>query len=129
MTEPVTLNLGGGCKMTVTPQETSTPGLLVHDVPFFDDRTRLIHHSGLLLGLFEQRDWALEAAASMAALVDWSSDTTMVRDGGRQLIWRTVEAIEEAGGTFECSPSGLGAQVLACRSNGCTVPWEGGCGH
>lgn len=129
MSKTLTLNLGGGSTMPVTPQQTETPGLLVHDIPFFDDRTRLVHHSGLLLGIFQQRNWALEAAASMARLIDWASDTAVVRDGGRQLIWRTADAIEEAGGSFECSPSGLAAQVMACRDNGCLTPWEGGCEH
>jgi hypothetical protein len=125
----LTIRLGAGSTATVTPQQTETPGLLVHDIPLFDDRTRLIHHSGLLLGIFERQEQAMRAATSMAGLIDWSADPSAVRAGGRALIWRVIDAVEAEDGLFECSPHGSGMRVLGCRHNGCPAPWEADCGH
>lgn len=125
MSKPLTLNLSGGGTMTVTPMRTETPGLLCHDVPFFDDAVHLIHHTGLLLGKFDEWDQAAQAAAAMAGLADWTAGPKVLRAGGSELIWRTIDAIESAGGRFTSTPGGAGEQVAMCRAHGCTPPWVG----
>jgi hypothetical protein len=125
----LTINLSGGGTMTVTPFQTGTPGLLHHDVPFFDEAVRLIHHTGLLLGKFDEQEQAIQAATAMADLADWSAGPEALRAGGRELIWRTIDAIESAGGSFTATPGGAGEQVAMCRWHGCTPPWETGDAH
>jgi len=125
----LTIKLGGGGTMTVTPFETGTPGLLGHDVPFFDEAIHLIHHTGLLLGKFDEPEHAIQAAKTMAGLADWSAGPEVLRAGGRELIWRTIDAIEAASGSFTATPGGAGEQVAMCRAHGCTPPWETGDAH
>jgi hypothetical protein len=110
----ITLPIGAGSTMTVTAHPTAAPGLVVHDLGLFGDQWRLTHEqSAHMLGGFADYQAAQAAAADLAGAADWTSGPEALQD--EQLIWKAIDAIETAGGTFLARRGGLGERVAAKR--------------
>jgi hypothetical protein len=95
--------------------DTATPGLIVHDYGPDGDLWRLTHEaSANALGGFLEYDDAQDAAAALCDVADWTADAQSLQS--EQVIWKAIDAIEAAGGTFLCRKDGLGEQVAAKRA-------------
>jgi hypothetical protein len=115
MTDTITLDLGAGSTMTVSAYDTPTPGLIVHDYGPFGDQWRLTHEaSRTALGEFQEYDDAQDAAAALCDTADWTAGPEALQDEG--VIWKAIDAIENADGRFLCRKGGLGEQVAAKRT-------------
>lgn len=116
MTDTITFSLGASSMMTVTAHPTATPGLIVHDQGLFGDKWRITHRaSGCHLGEFDEDDYrqAQAAAAALKDVADWTAGPEALQD--ERVIWKAIDAIEAAGGTFLPREGGLGEQVAAKR--------------
>lgn len=115
MTDTITLPCGTNSTMTVTAHPTATPGLIVHDLGLFGDQWRIAHQpSSCVLGEFDNFQHAQTAAAAMQDLADWTGAPTALQD--EDLIWKAIDAIEDAGGRFLPRPGGIGERVAAKRA-------------
>lgn len=114
-TDTITFDSGTGSALTVTAHPTATPGLVVHDRGPFGDEWRLTHHlTTNTLGEFDTYDEAQDAAAALRDVADWTAGPEALQD--EALIWKAIDAIEEAGGRFLCRKGGLGERVAATRA-------------
>lgn len=114
MTDMISISMGAGATMTVTAHPTATPGLVVHDKGLFGDEWRLTHQaSSNTLGEFDDFAQAQVAAATLAEVANWTGGPASLQD--EALIWKAIDAIEEAGGRFLCRKGGLGEGVAAKR--------------
>jgi hypothetical protein len=116
MSDTITFRRNGST-MTVTAHPTATAGLIVHDQGLFGDEWRLTHEaSGHTLGEFaaDEFEQAQDAAAALNGVTDWTGAPTALQD--ERVIWRAIDAIENAGGRFLARRGGLGEQVAAKRT-------------
>jgi hypothetical protein len=116
MTDTITFSIGAGGTMTVTAHRTATPGLVIHDQGPFGNGLRITHHaSGGHLGEFDEGDFqqSQDAAAALKDVADWTAGPEALQN--EQVIWKAIDAIEAAGGTFMPRKGGLGEQVAAKR--------------
>jgi hypothetical protein len=112
--DTITLPIGGGGTLTVTAHTTGTPGLIVHDHGPFGDAWRLTHQqSKNTLGEFDDIQDAQEAGHALFGVTDWTAGPEALQD--ERVIWKAIDAVENAGGRFLCRKGGLGEQVAVKR--------------
>ncbi|MGW6454990.1 hypothetical protein ACWF94_03545 [Streptomyces sp. NPDC055078] len=115
-TMKISLGLGAGGTLTTTAHETETPGLFAYDLFPVGDSWRLIHHSGATLAEFTTRDALTAAVRAMAAVTDWTVGADVLRTVmDDSVIWKSIDAIEGAGGEFLPNPGGRGERIAAER--------------